>query len=105
METCKYTQAVNEDIEIAKDMNVQGVPFFVINEKYALTGAQPVDAFLGVLEKIWGEEGSVFSQTTKGTNFCRSEEHTSELQSRGHLVCRLLLEKETKQHTHNETTK
>src|SRR5690625_6341545 len=27
----------------------------------------------------------------------RSEEHTSELQSRGHLVCRLLLEK-TKQH-------
>src|SRR5690625_5472784 len=26
-------------------------------------------------------------------NGCRSEEHTSELQSRGHLVCRLLLEK------------
>src|SRR5690625_5243280 len=26
-------------------------------------------------------------------NFNRSEEHTSELQSRGHLVCRLLLEK------------
>src|SRR5690625_5416592 len=24
---------------------------------------------------------------------CRSEEHTSELQSRGHIVCRLLLEK------------
>src|SRR5690625_5984537 len=31
----------------------------------------------------------------------RSEEHTSELQSRGHLVCRLLLEKKNKQ-THNE---
>src|SRR5690625_4958086 len=28
----------------------------------------------------------------------RSEEHTSELQSRGHLVCRLLLEKKTQQH-------
>src|SRR5439155_23783543 len=28
---------------------------------------------------------------SKGTE--RSEEHTSELQSRGHLVCRLLLEK------------
>src|SRR5437870_7778924 len=28
-----------------------------------------------------------------GTGFLRSEEHTSELQSRGHLVCRLLLEK------------
>src|SRR5207253_4361624 len=28
--------------------------------------------------------------------FYRSEEHTSELQSRGHLVCRLLLEKKKK---------
>src|SRR5690625_5809309 len=27
----------------------------------------------------------------------RSEEHTSELQSRGHLVCRLLLEKKNRQ--------
>src|SRR5690625_5371965 len=29
--------------------------------------------------------------------YLRSEEHTSELQSRGHLVCRLLLEKKKKQ--------
>src|SRR5690625_7010165 len=35
-------------------------------------------------------------ETTRGDEFGRierSEEHTSELQSRGHLVCRLLLEK------------
>src|SRR5439155_11626329 len=31
-----------------------------------------------------------------GENTTRSEEHTSELQSRGHLVCRLLLEKKKK---------
>src|SRR2546429_3690025 len=31
----------------------------------------------------------------------RSEEHTSELQSRLHLVCRLLLEKKKKQHIHH----
>src|SRR5690625_7058190 len=30
--------------------------------------------------------------------FQRSEEHTSELQSRGHLVCRLLLEKKNKKY-------
>src|SRR5690625_1541653 len=30
------------------------------------------------------------------SNILRSEEHTSELQSRGHLVCRLLLEKKKK---------
>src|SRR5699024_12098467 len=33
-----------------------------------------------------------------GTATRRSEEHTSELQSRGHLVCRLLLEKIKKQY-------
>src|SRR2546422_8487984 len=32
----------------------------------------------------------------------RSEEHTSELQSRLHLVCRLLLEKKKKQHNREE---
>src|SRR5690625_6945442 len=37
-------------------------------------------------------------------NYSRSEEHTSELQSRGHLVCRLLLEKKKKT-THNRTIK
>src|SRR5207253_10139506 len=33
----------------------------------------------------------------------RSEEHTSELQSRGHLVCRLLLEKKKKTTYHHKT--
>src|SRR3989442_2758833 len=35
----------------------------------------------------------------------RSEEHTSELQSRPHLVCRLLLEKKKKQYTHQSKIK
>src|SRR5690625_2420221 len=34
----------------------------------------------------------------------RSEEHTSELQSRGHLVCRLLLEKKKKKRTERKST-
>src|SRR5690625_6284936 len=36
-----------------------------------------------------GKEGLIIDVRNNG----RSEEHTSELQSRGHLVCRLLLEK------------
>src|SRR5437870_9054383 len=35
----------------------------------------------------------------RDTTASRSEEHTSELQSRGHLVCRLLLEKKKKSYT------
>src|SRR5258708_24568748 len=36
------------------------------------------------------------SHTSRVPNHCRSEEHTSELQSPDHLVCRLLLEKKKK---------
>src|SRR3989442_9891325 len=36
-------------------------------------------------------------------NMSRSEEHTSELQSRPHLVCRLLLEKKKKKKKHQTT--
>src|SRR5690554_7109384 len=40
-----------------------------------------------------GVIGNVFDNNRNGIYLCRSEEHTSELQSRPHLVCRLLLEK------------
>src|SRR5690625_6529094 len=40
-----------------------------------------------------GGSGPVFGWLRAPNGPVRSEEHTSELQSRGHLVCRLLLEK------------
>src|SRR5690625_3020883 len=40
----------------------------------------------------------IFFPRFEAENFMRSEEHTSELQSRGHLVCRLLLEKKKKEY-------
>src|SRR5690625_6891300 len=43
----------------------------------------------------------VKSAATPLTGLYRSEEHTSELQSRGHLVCRLLLEKKTQNVGHH----
>src|ERR1035441_3884632 len=39
--------------------------------------------------------GGLGEGNTRNRVFCRSEEHTSELQSLRHLVCRLLLEKKT----------
>src|SRR5690625_6184865 len=44
---------------------------------------------------IFFTHNSTLSSDIKFINFSRSEEHTSELQSRGHIVCRLLLEKQT----------
>src|SRR5690625_5239423 len=47
----------------------------------------------GFIKDIKGPLGHIPIMTTGGIDLNRSEEHTSELQSRGHLVCRLLLEK------------
>src|SRR5690625_5377930 len=47
---------------------------------------------------VLGEDSSSGEQRAQIVDF-RSEEHTSELQSRGHLVCRLLLEKKQHQGT------
>src|SRR5690625_5576085 len=46
---------------------------------------------------------SLLPQQDEKLKKLRSEEHTSELQSRGHLVCRLLLEKKNKQIVDNIT--
>src|SRR5215208_7743377 len=49
------------------------------------------------ISTTWGAGPVTAVAGTAGTSTSRSEEHTSELQSRGHLVCRLLLEKKKKQ--------
>src|SRR2546422_2564708 len=46
-----------------------------------------------VLSLPWAQRTDVVARHTLHEGVARSEEHTSELQSRLHLVCRLLLEK------------
>src|SRR3712207_8758969 len=53
-----------------------------------------------------GCRSGIVRVTRRDSGVCsRSEEHTSELQSRQYLVCRLLLEKKNKKHIHNTTTR
>ena len=37
----------------AQRMGIRGVPFFVFDDKYAVSGAQPTELFLQTLEKTW----------------------------------------------------
>src|SRR5437870_6164527 len=57
---------------------------------HPLTGSKDWAEMDGVtvVKKVWGGKANLADYKAE-----RSEEHTSELQSRGHLVCRLLLEK------------
>lgn len=51
-----YVQAVRQDQLAAEGAGARGVPFFVFNDKYAVSGAQPSELFAQVLEKVWAEE-------------------------------------------------
>jgi predicted DsbA family dithiol-disulfide isomerase len=46
---------VREEIATAARMGVSGVPFFIFNGKYAVSGAQPADALVGVIWKVGSE--------------------------------------------------
>lgn len=51
----EYSAAVDADIQEARAMGISGVPFFVFNRKYAVSGAQPEEVFLRALEAVWSE--------------------------------------------------
>ncbi|WHF51651.1 DsbA family oxidoreductase [Chryseobacterium gotjawalense] len=57
-----FGMEVTRDMMLAQQMGISGVPFFVINDKYGVSGAQPPAAFTEVLENSWKE----FSAGDKG---------------------------------------
>lgn len=52
----QYADEVQADIHAAANLGIRGVPFFVINQKYAISGAQPYEAFVAALKKVQAEE-------------------------------------------------
>ena len=51
----KYAEEVKHDIYEAGQVGVRGVPFFVLGDKYAVSGAQQSETFLGALQQTWNE--------------------------------------------------
>ncbi|WP_192822225.1 DsbA family oxidoreductase [Rufibacter sp. LB8] len=60
-----FKEAVQQDIYEAQQVGVRGVPFYVFNRKYAVSGAQPTEVFQDVLNKVWEEEKPLIM--TEGT--------------------------------------
>jgi len=52
-----FSDAVRADQERARMFGISGVPFFAIDEKYGVSGAQPSAALLEVLEQAWNDTG------------------------------------------------
>ena len=51
-----YQEAFYGDIQQAQTIGVQGVPFFVLANKYAVSGAQPAELFKQALTQAWQEQ-------------------------------------------------
>jgi len=51
----RFTAEVRADEQEARALQVTGVPFFVIDRRYAVAGAQPPDQLLGALRRAWAE--------------------------------------------------
>ncbi|WP_417942013.1 DsbA family oxidoreductase [Flavobacterium sp. RS13.1] len=47
-----FLNDVQKDIAEAQEIGVQGVPFFVFDRKYGISGAQPVEAFIQTINKV-----------------------------------------------------
>jgi predicted DsbA family dithiol-disulfide isomerase len=51
----EFAGAVEADIRQAAAFGASGVPFFVIDRKYGVSGAQPVEVFRQVLDRAWAD--------------------------------------------------
>ena len=51
----EYAAEVRADVAQAAAYGATGVPFFVVEQKYGVSGAQPTEVFTQVLEQVWAE--------------------------------------------------
>lgn len=64
----KYSENVRNDENTAAKLGIRGVPYFIFNDKYVVSGAQPPQVFLEILEKISKEEIEMLSQSNNNQN-------------------------------------
>src|SRR3712207_9193131 len=67
--------------------------YFVPGQELPVVRLHVVDVALTICEDLWVDDGPCAVAGQAGVYLVRSEEHTSELQSRQYIVCRLLLVK------------
>ncbi|MBO6496450.1 MAG: DsbA family oxidoreductase [Roseivirga sp.] len=69
----QFANYVSQDIDEARQIRVQGVPFFVFDRKYAVSGAQPVEHFKATLEKVQAESSSFINTSPEQGDSCDAD--------------------------------
>ena len=62
----RFSEEVRADEAQARAYGINGVPFFVIDGKYGLSGAQPADVVLRALDQAWSERSPLTLVTPGG---------------------------------------
>src|SRR5690625_6584412 len=87
---------ISADLEGMRDVVQQGVNGYRVPHSNSKVFAEKIDyVLMNGLQEL-SADAREYALKNFSWDTVRSEEHTSELQSRGHLVCRLLLEKKKK---------
>lgn len=53
LDTYEFGNEVRADEQIAQQIGISGVPFFIFDQKLAVSGAQQPETFLGAMEQAW----------------------------------------------------
>lgn len=53
-----YAAEFADDVQLAREIGITGVPFFVLDGKYAISGAQPLQVFNEALATAWQEHSA-----------------------------------------------
>ncbi|MDB5258593.1 MAG: oxidoreductase [Chitinophagaceae bacterium] len=59
LQTNAFTEEVRNDEATAQRLGIRGVPFFVLDQKYGVSGAQMPDTFLDALQQAWKEKEKI----------------------------------------------
>jgi predicted DsbA family dithiol-disulfide isomerase len=66
----EFEAEVEADVDQAAAYGASGVPFYVVDRKYGVSGAQPVEVFSQVLEKAWSDAHPVLETVGGGEDAC-----------------------------------
>lgn len=62
-----YANDVRADIRRSRMLGINGVPFFLFDEKFAVSGAQPADLFMTAFERTWADSHPIVQVMGSGS--------------------------------------
>lgn len=68
-----YAADVRADERRAAEFGISGVPFFLFDEKYAISGAQPTEVFTTALEKAWQDRPKKVQMVGGDAEMCEDD--------------------------------